>query len=63
MTTTTWHIASVGDFDGDGGADLLWRNASTGRNVIWKRANSAATQAVSTVASQAWSIVPYEHQP
>ncbi|TMH93500.1 MAG: VCBS repeat-containing protein [Betaproteobacteria bacterium] len=30
-----WKIAGVGDFDGDGKADILWRNSSTGENYIW----------------------------
>ncbi len=30
-----WQIAGVGDFDGDGHADILWRNTSTGQVVIW----------------------------
>jgi hypothetical protein len=58
-----WFIARVGDFDGDGYADLMWRNSSSGQNVIWKRANSAAPMAVATVSSQAWSVAPTERQP
>jgi len=30
-----WTIAGVGDFDGDGCADLLWRNTDTGQNAVW----------------------------
>ena len=30
-----WQIAGVGDFDGDGLGDILWRNTSTGQVVIW----------------------------
>ncbi len=30
-----WQIAGVGDFDGDGHGDILWRNTSTGQVVIW----------------------------
>jgi hypothetical protein len=63
VSGTTWRIVSVGDFDGDGFADLLWRNGSTGQNIIWKRGNSNTRQAVSPMASPAWTIVPYEYQP
>jgi len=28
-------VAAVGDFNGDGGYDLLWHNNSTGANSIW----------------------------
>src|SRR6267143_1700749 len=30
-----WTIAGTGDFDGDGKADILWRNTSTGQNYIY----------------------------
>ena len=51
------------DGNGDGYADLMWRNSSSGQDVIWKRANSAAPMAVATVSSQAWSVAPTERQP
>ena len=28
-------IAGVGDFNGDGKPDIIWRNSSTGANVVW----------------------------
>ena len=31
----TWQVAGIGDFDGDGRSDILWRNASTGNNYIY----------------------------
>ena len=30
-----WRIAGVGDFNGDGFADLVWENTSTGQRAIW----------------------------
>jgi len=30
-----WRIASVGDYDGDGKSDLLWRNSETGQNYLY----------------------------
>jgi hypothetical protein len=36
------------DFNGDGLADILWHNTSTGANVIWRSANSATQQTVAT---------------
>lgn len=28
-------IAAVGDFSGDGRADIFWRDSSSGTNAIW----------------------------
>ncbi|BAC92053.1 S-layer homology domain-containing protein [Gloeobacter violaceus] len=28
-------VGGTGDFDGDGRADILWRNPATGRNTLW----------------------------
>jgi hypothetical protein len=30
-----WHVADVGDFDGDGKADIVWRNGSSGQNYLY----------------------------
>jgi hypothetical protein len=51
-----WAVAAVADFNGDSRADVLWRNTSTGANEIWRSANVATKQAVSTVASSAWAV-------
>ena len=49
-----------GDYDGDGRADILWRNSNTGVNVIWRSANSATTQAVARKDVYFWSIVGFK---
>ncbi|MEP7209187.1 MAG: FG-GAP-like repeat-containing protein [Casimicrobiaceae bacterium] len=36
-----WMLAGIGDFDGDGHADLAWRNAADGRLRIWYLSPSA----------------------
>lgn len=54
MTNLAWKVAGVGDFDGDGRSDILWRNSATGQNTIWR---SATTQIpVTTVSNLAWKI-------
>jgi hypothetical protein len=35
VTDTNWQIVGTGDFNGDGKTDILWRNKSTGQNIIW----------------------------
>lgn len=45
------------DYDGDGRADLFWRNETDGRNVIWRSANAATTQAATGVSGLDWGVV------
>jgi hypothetical protein len=33
--TTDWTIQRIGDFGGDGKADILWRNSSSGQVYVW----------------------------
>jgi FG-GAP-like repeat len=35
MNDSSWVVAGVDDFNGDGKADLLWRNTATGETAIW----------------------------
>jgi YVTN family beta-propeller protein len=35
VSDLNWQIVAVGDLDGDGRADLVWRNTSTGANYVW----------------------------
>lgn len=45
-----------GDFNGDGSADLLWRNQATGADSIWRSANSATLQWIAAVTNLQWRV-------
>jgi hypothetical protein len=58
VSNLVWTIAAIGDYNGDGRSDLLWRNVKTGADVIWRSADARQQQAVATVGDLRWKIVP-----
>jgi hypothetical protein len=55
-----WHVAGVGDFNGDGNADLVWENTSTGQRAIWFMKNGVLSSStyLPTVSVQ-WHIADH----
>src|SRR5438046_2212226 len=53
-----WQVQGVGDFDGDGKDDLLWRNTSTGENYIYlmNGLTIASQGSINAVGGQAWQV-------
>jgi hypothetical protein len=54
-----WTVAGIGDFDGDGKADILWRNTSTGQNYIYFMDGTTIKPTegfIRTVADQSWKV-------
>jgi limonene-1,2-epoxide hydrolase len=53
---STWNVAGVGDFNGDGDADILWRQ-STGTLVDWSM-NGSSISSTANITSQGGTVTP-----
>jgi hypothetical protein len=54
-----WGVAGIGDFDGDGKADIVWRNSSTGENYVYLMDGTAIKPGegyIRTVADANWQV-------
>jgi hypothetical protein len=58
VTDLNWKIAAVGDLDGDGKADLVWRNSSTGANYVWLMKGAALVDdgGIPAMVDQNWNV-------
>jgi hypothetical protein len=56
---TNWGIAGLGDFNGDGYTDILWRDSTTGTVAIWLLNSSLAVQSTAGLGAvpSNWNIV------
>jgi large repetitive protein len=57
MPDASWSLVEIGDFNGDGMSDALWRQSTTGALSEWLMNGSQITSA-STVTSQSASVMP-----
>ncbi len=57
VISTDWHVVGIGDFDGDGESDILWRN-DNGAVAVWLM-NGFQTKAaqILSVVSTDWHVV------
>jgi hypothetical protein len=55
-----WTIRGVGDLDGNGTADLVWRNTNTGAVTGWLMNGLAIASSgpIATVGNPGWTIRP-----
>jgi hypothetical protein len=52
-----WKVAGVGDFNGDGNSDILWRNPVTGHTDEWQLANGQWSKSLSLGSlDPAWDV-------
>jgi FG-GAP-like repeat len=52
-----WYAAAVDDFDGDGKADILWNNPSTGAYVIWHMNGISVRNGINvTTPAPGWAV-------
>jgi hypothetical protein len=56
----SWHVAMTGNFDGNGTADILWRNVVSGENYIYLMDGTAISEEsyIRTVADLSWEVMP-----
>ncbi|HSM10268.1 MAG TPA: hypothetical protein VK827_01700, partial [Lysobacter sp.] len=58
VTNLAWRVAAIGDYNGDGRSDILWRHSGDGSNVVWRSGSWARQQPIVRVGDLSWTIKP-----
>ncbi|MFO0829712.1 MAG: VCBS repeat-containing protein [Phycisphaerales bacterium] len=54
---STWACAAIGDLDGDGKSDLVWRKSTTGQVKVWlMNGLSAASSPIAETLGTSWTL-------
>jgi hypothetical protein len=57
IVSTAWKPVAATDFTGDGKADLLWRNETTGENHLWRGGDPAQSMVLGAVPDLNWKPI------
>ena len=59
VASVDWQVVGNGDYNGDGNADILWRNSASGVNWMYLMNGNTiiSSVGVDTVAGAAWAVV------
>jgi hypothetical protein len=57
-----WKVAGMGDYDGNGQADIFFRNTTTGENLVWLRVGSTTNAYTLSNLDIAWKVAGYTLQ-
>jgi hypothetical protein len=58
VADTNWQVAGTADLNGDGIADLVWRNRATGENALWQMSSTGLQSGtlITAVPDLNWQI-------
>ena len=57
LAVPAWSVAHVADLDGDGKADIVWRNSVTGETVAWRMLGATIAGGATLHTSANWRVV------